>query len=430
MSHAAYSLYVVNAKTGDVVFEKNAQLGLAPASTQKIITSTTAFMLLGNSYQYKTYIRYDIGIKNGELLGNLYVDGAGDPTLGSIRWTSTRDTAVMHTILSALKRNGIRKIRGDIWINDVCFELNPVPGGWTWQDIGNYYGAGTWGLNWQENQYDLVLKSPIDPGGLTTIVKTDPYLYGVTIHNLIKSGEKGSGDNGYIYMTPYNTIGFATGTIRPGENAFRISGSLPRPAMQFGQVIAKTLHDGKIIFSNKIKLTSDSVLDSKPGRRSMLNLDSILSPTLDSMNYWFLRKSINLYGETFLKTLAKEKYFIGTSEKGIDIIQDFWQKQGVDKRELNMKDGSGLSPENRITTHAQVTVLKFARQQTWFPSFYSALPEFNNMKMKSGTIADCKAFCGYQQSNDGNEYIFSFIVNNYSGGSISAKMYKVLDALK
>jgi D-alanyl-D-alanine carboxypeptidase/D-alanyl-D-alanine-endopeptidase (penicillin-binding protein 4) len=47
LRHALISLYVINAKTGEVVFDKNSQIGLAPASTQKIITAATAFELLG-----------------------------------------------------------------------------------------------------------------------------------------------------------------------------------------------------------------------------------------------------------------------------------------------------------------------------------------------------------------------------------------------
>src|SRR6266446_6567871 len=57
LKHAVASLYVVNEKTGEVVFEKNSQIGLAPASTQKIITATTAFELLGKDYKYKTELR-------------------------------------------------------------------------------------------------------------------------------------------------------------------------------------------------------------------------------------------------------------------------------------------------------------------------------------------------------------------------------------
>src|SRR6476659_9474976 len=62
--HAISSLYVINAKTGEVVFDKNSQVGLAPASTQKIITATTAFELLGKDYRYKTEFGYSGKIEN------------------------------------------------------------------------------------------------------------------------------------------------------------------------------------------------------------------------------------------------------------------------------------------------------------------------------------------------------------------------------
>ena len=99
---------------------------------------------------------------------------------------------------------------------------------------------------------------------------------------------------------------------------------------------------------------------------------------------------------------------------------------------LNMVDGSGLLPLNRVTTMAQVKVLQYAREQTWFDGFYDGIPVFNGMKMKSGTIAGVKGFCGYHKARDGKEYIYSFIVNNYNGSSSSLvqKMYKVLDVLK
>src|SRR5262245_34373881 len=54
LKHAISSLYVIDAQTGQIVFDKNSQIGLAPASTQKIITSVTAFELLGKDYRYKT----------------------------------------------------------------------------------------------------------------------------------------------------------------------------------------------------------------------------------------------------------------------------------------------------------------------------------------------------------------------------------------
>ena len=56
-ANAIISMYVVDGITGKPVYEKNAQLGLAPASCQKIITSVTSFELLGKNYQYKTSIK-------------------------------------------------------------------------------------------------------------------------------------------------------------------------------------------------------------------------------------------------------------------------------------------------------------------------------------------------------------------------------------
>ena len=49
--------------------------GLAPASTQKIITSASAFELLGKNYRFNTYIRYGGVVRDGSLSGNLIYSG-------------------------------------------------------------------------------------------------------------------------------------------------------------------------------------------------------------------------------------------------------------------------------------------------------------------------------------------------------------------
>src|SRR5688572_5657094 len=88
LKHAITSFYVIDAKTGQVVFDKNSQIGLAPASTQKIITSVSAFELLGNDYRYKT----EFGTKiDPEKDICLWINPSGDPTFGSWRWESTSE---------------------------------------------------------------------------------------------------------------------------------------------------------------------------------------------------------------------------------------------------------------------------------------------------------------------------------------------------
>jgi D-alanyl-D-alanine carboxypeptidase/D-alanyl-D-alanine-endopeptidase (penicillin-binding protein 4) len=116
----------------------------------------------------------------------------------------------------------------------------------------------------------------------------------------------------------------------------------------------------------------------------------------------------------------------------VAIVKRFWKEKGMDENELTIVDGSGLSPLNRVTTHAQVEILKYATTKSWFSCFKTALPEYNGMTMKSGTIRGVKGFCGYHKAKNGKEYIFSFLVNNYNGSASALvnKMYKVLDNLK
>src|SRR5690606_15771540 len=108
------------------------------------------------------------------------------------------------------------------------------------------------------------------------------------------------------------------------------------------------------------------------------------------------------------------------------------KSKGIAESELAMVDGSGLSPLNRVTTHAQVQMLLHARQQNWCLGLHESLPTFNGMKMKSGTIRGVKGYTGYHKAKDGPEYLFSFVVNNYNGSasSLVKKMYVVLDELK
>src|SRR5687768_7835273 len=116
--HGIISLYVADAQTGKSVYEHNAQIGMAPASTQKIFTSAAAFELLGSTYRYRTVVGYDGKIENGVLNGNLHINGYGDPTLGSWRWSDTKEEVVLVKIMAALQKNNIKKITGDVLVNE------------------------------------------------------------------------------------------------------------------------------------------------------------------------------------------------------------------------------------------------------------------------------------------------------------------------
>src|SRR5689334_10206074 len=103
MRHAIIGICVADAKTGKNLYEHNAQVGLAAASTQKIFTSVAAFDILGHDYRYETKLGYYGKVEGQQLKGGLYIMASGDPTLGSWRFANTRDTAIFNKWVDAVK---------------------------------------------------------------------------------------------------------------------------------------------------------------------------------------------------------------------------------------------------------------------------------------------------------------------------------------
>lgn len=427
LQHASVSIYVINSSTGKTIANENIQTGLAPASCQKVITASTAFDLLGHNYTYKTTLAYTGKLENGILNGDIIIKGNGDPTLGSWRYAQTTEDSIVAEFKEAILREGINEIKGHVVADESLWQSEVTPDGWIWQDIGNYYGAGARALNWRENQYDLFLKSGRRIGDTVENVSTKPaYIEGLNLKVVATSAEKESGDNAYIYLPFNDKYGYVRGTIPVNENHFTISGAMPHPAEQLALTLEASL---KKVPAEKAVIDYPVV---KQDYKSPNIFYTHYSPVLDSIVYWFLKRSINLYGEALIKTIAYEFSKTSATDSGVSIIKNYWNKNGIDPSAMNIMDGSGLSPGNRVTTDVLVSVMDYAKKQTWFPAFYNALPEINGIKMKSGSIGGVVSYTGFIKSKTGLDYTFAFIVNNFDGNAneVRKKMWKLLDLLK
>jgi D-alanyl-D-alanine carboxypeptidase/D-alanyl-D-alanine-endopeptidase (penicillin-binding protein 4) len=423
--HATISLYLINTTTGKPVTEVNTEVGVAPASCQKVITASTAFELLGHDYTYKTTIAYTGKIVNGVLNGNLILKGSGDPTLGSWRYEQTKEENIISLFKNAILRAGIHEIKGHVFSAESLWDSQATPGGWVWQDIGNYYGAGGRALNWRENQYDLYLKSGTHIGDPVEIAGTKPsFITGLNLKSKVTSAAKGTGDNNYIYLPLNDEYAYVRGTTPIDENHFTISGAMPHPALQLALTLEAALKNEPIE-----KIAANYPKENISQKAKIFY--TYTSPVLDSIIFHFLRRSINLYGEALIKTMAYNFTKVGNTDSGVNVIQRFWKDKGIEPYAINIVDGSGLSPSNRVTTKALVTVMEYARKQPWFPSFYEALPIISGIKMKSGSINGVISYTGFIKGKDNNDYTFSFVINNYdgSGNAVRRKMWKLLGML-
>jgi D-alanyl-D-alanine carboxypeptidase/D-alanyl-D-alanine-endopeptidase (penicillin-binding protein 4) len=158
------------------------------------------------------------------------------------------------------------------------------------------------------------------------------------------------------------------------------------------------------------------------------------SPPLSKLLEPFLRISINMYGEVFVKTIALHTGQSSLYDAPVTILPMYIKTLFNTENLLAgvaTTDGSGLSRSNRLTTYALAQILFQLQKESWFnDQFFQAFPTINGLRMKSGTLMNTVAYAGYVRENS---FIFSFMINNYHGENVidmRKKVWSVLDTLK
>ncbi len=449
LAHAGLGICVVDVESGQVIASNEDQRSMIPASNLKVLTTATAIGLLGADFRFKTELRYSGTIDaNGVLNGNVWIVGYGDPTLGSDQMEEAEDlSAVMTKFRMALQQKGIRKINGHIIGEDSYFTSSVNAPNWHWIDIGNYYGAGVWGLNIHENLYYLHFQQSSRLGSTPAVASVEPSIPELRFINDITSAGSGTGDNAYIYGAPFSYERYLRGTIPVGNGRFTIKGAMPDPPLFAARELEACLQAVGI-------LTSESALSSRQAklRGTELGESNILvthySPTLEQIVERANIKSVNLYCETLLKTLGKEKGKEGSIDGGIDVVKDFWEGRGMSFKGIFLEDGSGLSARNVVTANFLANLLrKIALDKKIFDPIYNSLPiagqsggmkyllrgtaAAGKVRAKTGTLGRVRAFTGYATTRSGKLLAFSMMANDYecSSSEIRQKLAVVMRTL-
>jgi D-alanyl-D-alanine carboxypeptidase/D-alanyl-D-alanine-endopeptidase (penicillin-binding protein 4) len=447
--HASVGVTVLDVASGKMLASYDADRGLSPGSTLKVVTTATALAILRPDFQYKTQLQYDGEITaKGILNGNLYLTGQGDPTLGSDRLESTLPMPeLLERLRLVVQQQGIRQIDGYLVGDDSYFGSASTNPGWQWADLGNYYAAGCWGLNIHENLYYLTFRQTRRLGDIPPIQQIDPEVPNLVFVNELKNARRGRGGNAYIYGSPYTYERYVRGTIGVGNGTITIEGSVPDPAY------FAAFHFQQALQSIGISATSGIITQRVRAMRgatekARTTLYTHSSPTLAKIVARANQKSVNLYCEALLRTLGKVQGEDDSYASSLDVLQQYWQKKGLSFDGVVLKDGSGLSTNNTVTPRFMTDLLrKTAEDETIFKAFEDSLPlagqsgilqnKFkgspleNNLRAKSGTLERVRSYAGYVRNRQGKLLAFCIIVNNYegSGSAVRKRMEQLMAKL-
>jgi D-alanyl-D-alanine carboxypeptidase/D-alanyl-D-alanine-endopeptidase (penicillin-binding protein 4) len=121
------SALAVDLSTGELVFQSNPGLALAPASAEKLAVSFAALRLLGPGFRFHTEVVGE-GVLDGRVWrGDLYLVGYGDPTL------SRRDLKALARDVAAW---GIRRVTGRVIGDERHFDAKRAAPGWKASFLG------------------------------------------------------------------------------------------------------------------------------------------------------------------------------------------------------------------------------------------------------------------------------------------------------
>ena len=428
MSGASFSGCIVDLKDGTKVWEYNSDESIIPASVLKVVTSSAALELLGPEYTFNTRMGYTgtLNRRTGLLSGDLIIQGGGDPSLGSPYFREHYDS-FLSSWIQKIRESGIKTISGGVICDDSRYDYQPVPSGWLWEDIGNYYGAGVFGLSLFDNTYKIHFKTS-EEGSAPEITGITPDICKYELSNQLISS--GNSDNGYVFAAPYGSYGWIAGSIPVNREDFVLKASIPDPPVLMARLFDLMLDSAGI---EVVKAPSTSRIENAIPT-GMVLLSEVNSPPLESIIEVLNHESVNLYAEHLLKEIGLQFNGKGSTKSGIDVLYSFLKETGADTTGFFIEDGSGLSPMNAVTSKglAGLMLYMFTKARN-HEAFLNSLPEAGkegtlkyvflnpafekNLKAKSGSFTRTRSYAGYFAARSGRKMAFSILVNNFSGPS-------------
>ncbi len=154
------------------------------------------------------------------------------------------------------------------------------------------------------------------------------------------------------------------------------------------------------------------------------------SPNLSEIIKVINKRSHNLGAEILVKTLGKEVYGLGTTAKGLEVINNYMNKIGIQTDKCSIADGSGLSRLNMISPIGLNILLNDMNKNKYKDTFRKSLSTPNedgtlkrrfintlaekNIFAKTGSMNNVNSLAGYVLTRDREVLSFVMMFNNFT----------------
>jgi D-alanyl-D-alanine carboxypeptidase/D-alanyl-D-alanine-endopeptidase (penicillin-binding protein 4) len=416
---ARVAALVVDLEAGGVLYARDPDRAMVPASNQKVLTAIAALSAFGPAHRFTTEVLGPAPPDAEGAVEWLAIRGGGDPALTSEEvWRLAAD----------LRRLGLRRVRAGLLLDDSAFDTQRWHPSWGPVSVRAYHApVGALGVNY--GAY-AVTATPGASAGDPVHVEVDPELPYLPLVNRARTGPP----NGPVALEVERASG-------EGVERVIVSGSLPagsEPRTAYRSVLDPLGYAGAVI---RMQLEANGIRVEGGDRRGVAppeaeRLLAFQGRPLAEIVRLFVKHSNNSIAEGLLKALAaRAGAHPATWDAGLAVARQELAALGLPVDRVTLVDGSGLSYENRVPPRVFVEALRLAERSFRFgPEFVSALPigaadgtlekraeaAAGAVRAKTGLLTRVTGLTGYARLADGRVAAFSVLANGYRGSAEAA----------
>jgi len=162
LSNARVAMQVESLDDGQVVYSRNPDELLNPASNTKLVTAAAGLLRLGPEYRFTTDYLAEKPLQKGRI-GTLYIRGRGDPSVTTER---------LDGLVADLWHRGVRSV-GEVILDDSFFDREEFGPGWEQESSDKAWAAGVGALSLNHNAVAIYI-TPADRVGGRARVELEP----------------------------------------------------------------------------------------------------------------------------------------------------------------------------------------------------------------------------------------------------------------